>query len=68
MDRPGPDGRGVTPVKRVHLTELRTALNAAYDAAGRRRPPYTDDAVIAGVTPIRAVHVVELREAILALE
>ena len=60
---------GVTPVKRVHLTELRAALDAAYDAAGRRRPPsYTDDAVIAGVTAIRAVHVVELRDAILALE
>ena len=47
---------GVTPVKRVHLTELRAALDAAYDA------------VIAGVTAIRAVHVVELRDAILALE
>ena len=40
-------------------------LNAAYDAAGRRPPPYTDDAVIARVTAITAAHVVELRDAIL---
>ena len=60
---------GVTPVKRVHLTELRAALDAAYEALKRRlRPTYTDSTVSAGVTAIRAVHVVELRDAILALE
>ena len=59
---------GVTPVKRIHLTELRAALDAAYEAAGRLRPTYTDHIVTAGVTAIKAVHVVELRDAILALE
>ena len=59
---------GVTPVKRVHLTELRNALDGAYDAAGRSRPTYTDHIVTAGVTAIKAVHVVELRNAIVALE
>jgi hypothetical protein len=59
---------GVTPVKRVHLTELRDALAAAYEAAGRRRPTYTDSIVTAGMTAIKAVHVVELRDAILAIE
>ena len=32
----------VTPVKRVHLTELRNALDEAYDAAGQSQPTYTD--------------------------
>lgn len=34
---------GVTPVRAVHLTELRQALGAAFDAAGQRRPDYADD-------------------------
>ena len=60
---------GVTPVKRVHLTELRNALDGAYNAAGQSRPTaYTDHIVTAGVTAIKAVHVVELRNAIVALE
>ena len=58
----------VTPVKRVHLIELRTALDETYDAAERPRPTYTDSIVTAGMTTIKTVHVVELREATLALE
>ena len=55
---------GVTVVKRVHLTELRTridALRARY--GGLPAFSYTDPEITAGVTTIRAQHIVELREA-----
>ena len=52
----------------MHLTELRTALDAVYDAAARPRPSYTDAAVTAGATTIEAVHLTELRAAVVALE
>lgn len=58
---------GATPVKRVHLTELRDALGEVYDALGRRRPAYTDRAIIVDVTGIEAAHVEQLRAAVLAL-
>lgn len=59
---------GATPVRRIHLTELREALDAAYDAVARRRPSYTDATVTAGATVIRAAHLTELRTAVEALE
>ena len=59
---------GVTPVKAVHLTELRTALEEAYAVAGRTAPEFTDPAIVRGVTAIRTVHVTELQEAVRALE
>ena len=59
---------GVTPVKRVHLTELRSALDAVYDAVRRPRPAYTDAVVAAGVTAVKAAHIMELRSAVLLLE
>jgi hypothetical protein len=58
---------GVTPVRAVHLTELR-ALGEAYAAAGRPAPGYTDAVVTAGATAMRAVHLQELRRAAAALE
>ena len=58
----------VTPVKAVHLTELRTALNEAYRAANRDVPAYTDPVITPRVTPIRLVHMTELRKAVVALE
>jgi hypothetical protein len=51
---------GVTPVRALHLTELRTALAAVFVAAGLPPRIYTDDPVM----PVRAVHVNELRQAI----
>ena len=54
--------------QRVHLTELRAALDAVYDAVARSRPSYTDATVTAGTTAVEAVHVMELRAAVLALE
>jgi hypothetical protein len=59
---------GVTPVRAVHLTELRRALGEAYAAAGRPAPGYTDAVVTAGATAMRAVHLQELRRAAAALE
>ena len=59
---------GVTPIKGVHLTELRTALAEAYVVRGRPAPGYTDAAVTAEASAIKAVHVTQLRDAILALE
>ena len=38
------------------MVELREALAAAYAAAGRAAPRWTDPAPAAGATPIRAVH------------
>ena len=59
--------RGVTPVKVVHLTELRAALAQAYVAAGRPAPAWTDTLVVAG-GGIRAAHLMELRAAVLVVE
>ena len=39
---------GVTPIKGVHLTELRRALDAVYESVGRPRPNYTDGRVQRG--------------------
>ena len=50
------------------MTELRTALDQAYAAAGLPRPAYTDARVSPRSTVIRAAHVMELRAAVLALE
>lgn len=53
-----------TPIKAVHVNELRQAIDA------RRRQhclpplPWTDDPVIARYTVIRAIHLLELRQAI----
>jgi hypothetical protein len=55
-----------TTVGFVHVTELRTALSAAYAAAKRTAPEYTDP--LAAGTSIRAVHVTELRLAVRGLE
>ena len=55
-------------MKAVHLTELRSALAAAYAAAGRTAPDLTDPTIVAGSTSIRAVHIKELRDAVVFLE
>lgn len=59
---------GAAPIRRVHLTELRAALEEAYRAAGRAAPAYTDPEVTAGETVIGAAHLMELRAAVGALE
>ena len=61
-------GDVTTPTRAVHLTELRGALAAAYAAAGRLAPAYTDAAVTPGVTAMRSAHLQELRAAVVGLE
>ena len=58
----------VTPVRRIHVIELRTALDEAYQATGLPLPMYTDQNVTVGETLIRAIHLEELRAAVRALE
>ena len=55
---------GVTPVKAVHFTELRTRIDALRAGTGLRRFAWTDPVLRAGVTPVRRVHVLELRQAL----
>jgi uncharacterized protein DUF4082/Big-like domain-containing protein/fibronectin type III domain protein len=52
----------------AHLTELRTALNQVYQAAGQTAPTYTDATVVARGTVIKAIHLDELRSAVRALQ
>ncbi len=57
---------GVTPVRAVHFTELRTRIDALRAAAELGRFPWTDPVLTAGVTRVRLVHLAELREALAA--
>ena len=57
---------GVTPVRAVHFTELRTRINSLRTAAGLGRFAWTDPVLTAGVTPVRLVHLLELRSALAA--
>ena len=59
---------GVTPIKRVHLAELRTALLEVYVAAGRPAPIYSTRALTSGTTVIAAVDMMEVRAAVSALD
>ena len=59
---------GVTPVKAVHFTELRTALNDTHVQAGVTSPSYTDPTITPSVTVIDAVHLNDLRNAVRTLE
>ena len=55
---------GTTVVKAVHLTELRTRVNAMRRRCGLSDTAWTDPNVVPGATPVRAVHFTQLREAI----
>jgi CSLREA domain-containing protein len=55
-------------MKTVHIQEMRSALLAAYAAASRTPPSFTDPTLVAGVTAVRASHIAELRAAVVALE
>ena len=50
------------PIKAVHFTEMRTAVNAMRAAAGMGPYAFTD--TIAAGTPVKAVHMTELRSAL----
>ena len=55
---------GVTPVKAVHFTELRTRIDAVRRTGGLQAFPWTDRVLRVGVTRVRLVHLLELREAL----
>ena len=57
---------GVTPVRAVHFTELRTRIDAVRAAAGLGRFTWTDPVLRVGVTPVRLAHLLELRSALAA--
>jgi Dual-action HEIGH metallo-peptidase len=52
---------GTTLVKSVHISELRTAVNAVRTLAGIGAGSYTDPTLTAGVTPVKAAHINDLR-------
>jgi hypothetical protein len=56
------------PVRAVDMTELRTALQQAYSAAGRTAPAFTDPVIVPQGTIIKKVHIDQLRAAVIELE
>ncbi len=58
---------GVTPIRAIHFTELRTRIDALRSAAGLGRFRWTDPVLRAGVTRVRLVHLLELRAALSAV-
>ena len=52
---------GVTPVRAVHILELRQTIDQLRAIAGLPPSAWTDPALTPGVTAMRAVHVTELR-------
>jgi hypothetical protein len=54
---------GITPIKTLHILELRTAINAARVMRGLLPVVFTDPALAAGQA-IKAVHISELRAAL----
>jgi hypothetical protein len=59
-----PLSSGITPIRVVHLTELRNAVNTQRSRFGLPAAVWTDPSLVAGVTPARAVHILELRTAL----
>ena len=55
---------GVTPIKALHFTELRTRIDALRQREGLERFSWTDPVLRAGVTQVKLVHLLELREAL----
>ena len=72
VDRPSapftddPVRPGVTPVRAVHFTELRSRIDELRRAAGLTPYGWIDPVLRAGVTPVRLVHLLELRQALAA--
>jgi beta-lactamase superfamily II metal-dependent hydrolase len=55
---------GAGLIRIVHLTELRTRIDAVRTRFGLAAYPYADLTLAAGVTPIKAQHFVDLRSAL----
>src|SRR5206468_785227 len=59
---------GSIAVKGTHFSELRTALDQAYQRVGLPLPTYTDPTLTPGETAVKAAHLSELRSAVRGLE
>ena len=55
---------GRTPIKAMHIVELRSKVNDRLTECGTAAFSFTDPTLLPGSTPIRAVHVAEIREAL----
>jgi uncharacterized repeat protein (TIGR03803 family) len=55
---------GSSIIRAVHITELRTRIDAQRTRFGLAAYPYTDDTLTAGTTVIKLVHVTDLRTAL----
>ena len=55
---------GVTPIKAVHFTELRTRIDILRAETGLGRFRWTDSVLRPGVTPVKLAHLLELRKAL----
>lgn len=51
----------VRPSPAVHVTKLRTAVNAVRQLAGLGSSAYSDPTMTAGLTNVKVVHVTDLR-------
>jgi hypothetical protein len=56
-----------TPVRAVHVLELRASINAMRAARSMSAMGWTDPSITAGVTPVKATHLAELRSALDAI-
>jgi glucose/arabinose dehydrogenase len=59
-----PLAAGVTPVKAVHVTDLRLAIDRERTRRSLAEFAWTDPVLVPGVTPVRAIHHVEMRTAL----
>ena len=57
---------GVTPLRAVHFTELRSRIDGVRAAVELARFAWTDSVLRPGVTPVKLVHLLELRSALAA--
>ena len=57
---------GETPVRAIHVTELRARIDALRTREGLTSYGWTDPVLTAGVTPARLVHLLEMRRALAA--
>ncbi len=55
---------GVTFVRKVHIDELRSRVNALRVDEGLGNYAFTDAILVASTTQVQAVHILELRQAL----
>lgn len=54
---------GTTPIKAVHITELRAAIDTLRARYGRAASVWTNSSLTAGTTTMKAAHIAEMRTA-----